>query len=613
MTPEPSPTGDGQYGPWNPGIHSELPSRLVPLSTIFRPENVFTSVEQAAELRDLTGLPMEDLAIFRPRRLVIHELLIRVTANLSVPDPAAARIDDLGINFRRMTHTILTKYLDPHMHEIVAAYDSLKQALSTLIDRELATALSRETRSASVRRVPRSHKWFGFLLSAERSATVPSGKQEWEREEEWLQQLAAGAESSEDPLRSAAYRSLTRVLSAVRAKHGRIWGDKRLLAPLATDLACNEYGSMAIGQLIEPYMQAACERERYRLVPAQDRPVVMNTKGASASGKSTMRPLQRALAAELGVDWSDFAIISPDIWRKYLLDYASLGDSYKYAGAFTARELAIIDQKLDRYMAYKAAGGRISHLLIDRFRFDSFAPNSDEAGSNLLTRFGGLIYMFFMITPPHETVERAWKRGLHVGRYKAVDDLLAHNIEAYSGMPKLFFTWAMRSDKFLYYEFLDNSVPPGNRPRTIAFGWQNEMMILDVKCMLDVDRYRKIDVNANAPEKVYRERETMLAANNTQFLAECVHMIPALNFADRDTGRIYLRIESGQVMWTDHQMLEQAFKDEETRAGILAIAPDAMAGRCGAGSIQIARPTRFHTLGQWGGRVAETSGAAHRD
>jgi len=591
-----------EYGPWNPGIQSELPSHLVPLSTIFRPENVFTSVEHAAELRDLTGLPLEDLVIFRPRRLVVHELLIRVTADLSVPDPEAARVDELGINFRRMTHAILTKHLEPHMHEVVAAYDSLRRSLSALIDAELSSALSTAVRNIPVPRVPRRRTWFGFLRPfAERAETTPGGKEEWEREEEALAHWTASIASSEDPLRNAAYGSLARVVSATRAKHGRIWGDKSVLASLATDLACNEYGSMAIGQLIEPHMRVACERENYRLVPAQKRPVVMNTKGASASGKSTMRPLQRKLAAELGVDWGDFAIISPDIWRKYLLDYASLGDYYKYAGAFTARELAIIDQKLDRYMAHKAASGGISHLLIDRFRFDSFAPNSNEAGSNLLTRFGGLIYMFFMITPPHETVERAWKRGLELGRYKAVDDLLAHNIEAYSGMPELFFTWAMHPDKFVYYEFLDNSVPSGERPRTVAFGWQNEMIILDVKCMLDVERYRKIDVNANTPEKVYGDRETMLAANNTQFLAQCVHRIPTVNFAERDTGRIYLRFESGRLAWIDRQMLEQALADEETRAGIVAMAPDATTSSCDTGAIQFLQPGQFPTLGQWGG------------
>ena len=50
----------------------------------------------------------------------------------------------------------------------------------------------------------------------------------------------------------------------------------------------------------------------------------------------------------------------------------------------------------------------MSHLLIDRFRFDTFAPASDVAGSNLLTRFGSLVYLFFLITPPDATVERAW-------------------------------------------------------------------------------------------------------------------------------------------------------------------------------------------------------------
>ncbi|MGA8054522.1 MAG: hypothetical protein WCA12_11820, partial [Burkholderiales bacterium] len=101
-------TDSSEYGPWNPGINSELPPRLLPLSTIFRRENVFTSAKHVAELRDLTGLDFEELVIFRLERLVVHELLIRVTADLSVPD--GIKVEDLGINFRRMTHTILSGY-----------------------------------------------------------------------------------------------------------------------------------------------------------------------------------------------------------------------------------------------------------------------------------------------------------------------------------------------------------------------------------------------------------------------------------------------------------------------------------------------------------------------
>ncbi len=252
--------------------------------------------------------------------------------------------------------------------------------------------------------------------------------------------------------------TLARVLSALFAAHGHAWGTRELIVSAGerTSPATPSRATRS-AEPSTPILQRAAQREGYRLLPRQDRPVVINTKGASASGKSTLRPLQKRLAGDIGVRWSDFALISPDIWRKQLLDYGSLGAAYKYAGAFTAEELQIVDRKLDRYMARKHRGGGMSHLLIDRFRFDSFAPDSDEEGSNLLTRFGQTVYLFFVITPPEQLVERAWKRGLEVGRYKAVDDTLAHAVEAYTGIPNVFFTWVRRSDKRIQFEFLDNT------------------------------------------------------------------------------------------------------------------------------------------------------------
>ena len=88
-----------------------------------------------------------------------------------------------------------------------------------------------------------------------------------------------------------------------------------MIARLAVDIACNDAASDAIGRLIEPWLGEAVRAEGYRRLPPQPQPVVMNTKGASASGKSTLRPLQRALASRIGVEWIDFALISPDIWR----------------------------------------------------------------------------------------------------------------------------------------------------------------------------------------------------------------------------------------------------------------------------------------------------------
>jgi hypothetical protein len=341
------------------------------------------------------------------------------------------------------------------------------------------------------------------------------------------------------------------------------------------------------------------------VLPRQDEPVVMNTKGPSASGKSTLRPLQKALAGEIGVRWSEFALISPDIWRKQLLDYSTLGAEYKYGGSFTAEELQLVDHKLDRYMASKAERGFMPHLLIDRFRFDSFAPDSDEPGSNLLTRFGRIVYLFFMITPPASLVERAWNRGLEVGRYKAVDDTLAHGVEAYSGMPELFFTWAQRTDKRVHFEFLDNSVNFGERPRTVAFGWNDELNVLDVKSMLDVVRYRRVNIDATAPELLYRDEALLEPAQNTEFLRQCVERFRAVNFADQASGRVYLRLESGRPAWADPNALARALGDRDTRAalnatlqGSLDRAPIRPEQRSSLTDAAAGRAT--HTLGRWG-------------
>ena len=589
-------------GPWHPGLQSQIPAQLLPLATLYRPEHVSTTLDQARELADLTGLPMEDLVAFRPERLVVHELLARVTADFSVED--GQKTEDLGINFRRMTAAILTRHIAPHMTEISAAYDMLRTQLFNAVAMQLAAGLQDPAPP------PRAGFWSRMLGTHSRTAGSAAIDERESRDVRAIRYWESQADAVADPVQRAACLALVRVSGAMHARHGRIWGDRALIAAVATDLACNDYGSEELGRGIEPHVQRAAQAEGFRLLPVQTQPVVMNTKGASAAGKSTLRPLQRALAARIGVSWEDFALVSPDIFRKFLLDYTTLGNAYKYAGALTGHELHIVDHKLDRYMARKAARGAMSHLLIDRFRFDTFAPASDVAGSNLLTRFGSLVYLFFLITPPHATVERAWQRGLEVGRYKAVDDLLAHNIEAFTGMPEVFFTWALAADKKVHYEFLDNSVALGERPRTVAFGWNGEMNVLDIQGLLDIERYRKINVHAGNAREVYPDAANMAPESNTQFLAQCVRRLPAVNFADRASGRIYLRTEHGQPVWTDAQALAAAVSDAETRAGIAAVAPQVLQSTGDATVPRLLQELigadRIHTLGNWGGTAAHS-------
>ncbi len=587
-----------EFGPWNPGLKSQLPREYLPLSTMYRPENVLTSVDEAHELSDFCGLPADRLVAFRARRLLVHELLVRVTADVSVPD--GAKYEDLGINFRRIAAVILDDYLAPHFDEIDALYERLRSDASQLIADELSKELLPDVHRNHVMSEPERRSWLFRLINA---GGVPKQASETaeERQERVIDEWRENATNAATSLEAACCAALVKVVTAVTGKRGRLVGDKDLIVRLAVTLVGNEYGSQVIGDAIEGYLLEAARTEGFRLLPRQTKPVVMNVKGASAAGKSTMRPLQRALAERISIPWEDFALISPDIWRKFLLDYDTLGAAYKYAGTMTGHELEIIDKKLDRYMAKKAADGRMSHLLIDRFRFDSFVPESDrEEGSNLLTRFGDLVYIFFVITPPDATVERAWERGLKFGRYKAVDDLLDHNVEAFTGMPNLFFTWALRAEKRVHYEFVDNSVAKGQRPRTVAFGWNGEMNILDMKSMIDVDRFRKVNINADRPEEVYCD-DTMAPEQNVDFLKDCARLIPGINYADRQSGEILARWEHGKLVWCNEPRLARELKDVDARAGFEALGGDF----CSADdSAQPAPPNLekdiTHTLGAWG-------------
>src|SRR5690606_34739629 len=103
-----------------------------------------------------------------------------------------------------------------------------------------------------------------------------------------------------------------------------------------------------------------------------------------------------------------------------------------------------------------------------------------------------------------------------------------------------------------------------------------EMNVLDVGGLLDVDRYRHINVDAKNAQQVHPGTSAMAPEHNTRFLAQCVSRLPAVNFADRHSGRIYLRTEHGKMVWTDPQILAAALSDAETRAGIAAVAPQAL-------------------------------------
>jgi hypothetical protein len=162
----------------------------------------------------------------------------------------------------------------------------------------------------------------------------------------------------------------------------------------------------------------------------------------------------------------------------------------------------------------------------------------------------------------------------------------------------------LRSDKRIQFEFLDNTVRFGERPRTVAFGDNETFNVLDVKCMLDIERYARLDVDAQNAGSLYRDPGLLAAEKNVEFLRRCVKGFRRVNFADQASGKIYLKIESGIAVSIDAAGLRNALANADTLAGVRAVAPRAASGEVQAAAHEehLSGSGARQTLGQWGGR-----------
>lgn len=546
---------------WNPGVRPGIPREFRALETIFRPECVFGKVDEVQELARLTGLPHEELTAFRPRRLALHELIVRVTADIAVAEGEEEEV--FGQNFRQAAGRIWDGYILPRIDSVEQAYADLRRQVEATVRDILAETLFRPPVAPVSRPFPFN------LLPGWRRPEVPAESAE-DREQRVVAGYKTAGLAADDPLLRAIYRSLYRVLGAFSATSGYIVSDRELLVKLVVQHVCNRYGSQVVGNVIAPLVEAAIDREGYTRVRTQAAPILFSLKGASAAGKSSLRPMLKQLMREQGIAPESYVTISPDIWRRFLLDYDSLGPARKYAGYLTSREVALIDEKLDRYVRAKAdREGGIPHLMVDRFRFDSFSSERVERVLDATyAKYVDTMYMYFIVTPPEETVERGWRRALERGRYKAVEDFLGHSVEAYVGMPKILFKWLAHRRPVYRYFFLDNMVPKGTFPRIFAFGDQDSMTIYDPLPFIDIERYQKIDTYAASPGEVYPPEAVMAAANNLGFLEECVRRIPLLTFVCPASGVAYLRIEDGKGRVVDAATLALVMADRESAEAI---------------------------------------------
>ena len=556
-----------EYSAWNPGLEADLPRRYRPLETIHRTANVSSDLAEIPELRALTGLEEEELVAFRAERLMLHELIVRVTADILVHEGEQEEV--LGHNFRRIVLKILADYLSPHLPAFQQAFDRLRESIRGRAREILEAAFAVEPEAGDPEPVSLLARWLG-----KRSAPRPQDRRSLEeRHHDAIQDIKQRGLAARDELEQAVYKSAYRVLSSIAAVQGHIGVDREVLTMLIARHACNDYGSRLIGNLLAPYVERAIEQEGYDRVPLADEPILISFKGASAAGKSSLRHLLRHTLQDLGMPPDRYGTITPDIWRRLLLDYEALGEAYKYAGRLAGKEVKLIDAKLDRYIRDKAQrDGTIPHLLIDRFRFDSFSSDTvPRLLDGTYAKYVSTMHMYFVITPPEATVERGWQRGLERGRYKAVSDFLGHCVEAYDGMPRVFFKWLASPQPRFKYVFLDNSVPRHTPPEVVAHGTREVLHILEPLGLVDIERYKKINTAATCPEEVYPGGDVLAVANNCTFLRQCLAKVPEVRFVDATSGKTYLRASSGRFAVADLALLHAKRQDAEHAALLAAL------------------------------------------
>ena len=206
----------------------------------------------------------------------------------------------LGLNLRAMVRAVHERHVLPEMPGIVAAFDAAREAARDIVRRELA-----ERVFAPEPAPPRPSAWSRLL------GRSPPVRDETPREQRALE--AWKTRDAADALEGHCLAALVKLVESALAHRGRLPPDPELLERLAIDRVGNAHGAELIARLVAPMFERAVDAEGYRRLPVQPEPVVMNVKGASASGKSTTRPLQRKLAARLGIPWEDFALISPGL------------------------------------------------------------------------------------------------------------------------------------------------------------------------------------------------------------------------------------------------------------------------------------------------------------
>ena len=105
-------------------------------------------------------------------------------------------------------------------------------------------------------------------------------------------------------------------------------------------------------------------------------------------------------------------------------------------------------------------------------------------------------------------------------------------------------------------------------------GNQAEIEIFDLLGMINIERYQKINIDANTPTEVYLPVEKFDVSKNCGFLLDCLRQIPSVTLTDPLTGSVYVRGSNGKLTIARAELLHEKLRNPKFAAIFGEIAPD---------------------------------------
>ena len=166
-----------------------------------------------------SGLAVEQLCELKVNRLVTHEVLIRVTADLSVPDGPS--YEYLGLQLRGMADCIYRNYMLPEMTKIETGFAAIRQRaedkISLLVDEMFALKVPSQ----------KSKAFILVLKAKDKPIKAPIAPPELLALNQMRERLVDA-----DAYSAACLTALVRVVSSILGKQGRLVTDRALIVQL---------------------------------------------------------------------------------------------------------------------------------------------------------------------------------------------------------------------------------------------------------------------------------------------------------------------------------------------------------------------------------------------